>query len=105
MQILALEHGDGTGGGNACAPYLRSEAHRVWQLYQQGIIRHAFFRPDTHEAVLILETGTLEEAGSILQSLPLVERKLIGFELIPLAPYTGYERLFADHPTPTGSNR
>jgi hypothetical protein len=44
--------------------------------------------------VLMLECGTLEEAQRLLSGLPLVRAGLIKFELIPLAPYDGFARLF-----------
>lgn len=58
------------------------------------MIREVYFRADLHTAVLVLECDDLESAGEYLLTLPLVEVGLITFELIPLAPYTGFERLF-----------
>jgi hypothetical protein len=53
-----------------------------------------YFRVDRSEAVLILECVDVDEARSILDTLPLVREKLIGFELIPLMAYPGFARLF-----------
>ena len=36
----------------------------------------------------------MDEAEGLLDTLPLVKEGLIEFEVIPLAPYPGFERLF-----------
>jgi hypothetical protein len=76
------------------APLLKDEARKVWQLYQEGVIREIYFRQDEHSAVIILECESVSQAELILQSLPLVKAGLIRFELIPLVPYPGFARLF-----------
>ncbi len=64
-------------------------------LYQAGTIRELYFRQDAHSAVLILECQDPEEAEAALATLPLVKEGLITFEIIPLAAYPGFSRLFA----------
>ena len=95
MKILAVEKEYPRFGADAFKPHLKSEAARVWELYQAGIIREAYFRQDRPEAVLMLECANIEEAREILNSLPLVKEKLIAFEIIPLKPYSGFSRLFS----------
>jgi muconolactone delta-isomerase len=94
MKILALERELGAVSADQLAPHLKSEAARVWELYQKGIIRELYFRKHQPQAVLVLECNDAEEASRILRTLPLVKRGLITFELIPLVPYPGFERLF-----------
>lgn len=95
MKILALER-DKPGATDAeFAPHLKAEAARAYELYQQGILRELYFHRDEQTAVLILEAESLDAASSVLDSLPLVKAGLISFELIPLVPYSGFERLFA----------
>jgi hypothetical protein len=95
MKIIAIEHDmPGLGEGDF-KPHLKPEAARVWQLYQAGLVRELYFRQDRPEAVLVLECSGLEEARQTLDGLPLVQNGLIHFELIPLQPYPGFERLFA----------
>ena len=74
----------------------KHEAYSVWELYMQGIIREFYFRGDKNEAVLILECANIREAKRHLGKLPLVQNKLIEFDLIPLIPYPGFERLFGN---------
>lgn len=99
MKILALEHDNprnqGTAAGPDLQPLLKSEALRVWELNQAGIIREMYFRADRHSAVLSLECETVEEAADALETLPLVRAGIITFELIPLSAYPGFSRLFA----------
>ncbi len=96
MMILALEKQSDTVDQPSCAPFLEEEARRVWEIYCGGALRQIFFRADRRSAVLILECESVEAARELLDSLPLVREGLIGFELIPLAPYPGFGRLFKE---------
>ena len=96
MKILALEvERDGVRPEDF-APWLEAEARAVWELRRSGWVRAVWFRADQKTAVLELEAESLAEAEARLEGLPLVSQGLIHFELIPLAPYTGFERLFRD---------
>jgi muconolactone delta-isomerase len=95
MKILALEKELPGATAEAFRPHLKAEAYRVWELQQSGALREIYFRADQHTAVLILECVDVEEARRTLSSLPLVIAGLIEFEIIPLAPYDGFARLFA----------
>lgn len=95
MKILALEKEVPGVAASQFPPHLQAEARRVWVLYKSGIIREMFFRQDKTDAVLILECADVAEAREVLNSLPLVREKLIDFEIIPLVPYPGLERLFS----------
>jgi muconolactone delta-isomerase len=95
MKILALET-DITGVEDDAftEELLAEEASRVWELYRAGVFRELYFRADRSAAVLILEARDAGEAAAILATLPLVRKKLIAFEIIPLAAYPGFARLF-----------
>jgi muconolactone delta-isomerase len=94
MKILAFEREiPGTPATASDAP-LKAEAAKVWQLYQQGVVRELYFNPEKHTAVLVLECADLQSAKQILDQLPLVKAQLIDFELVPLVPYDGFARLF-----------
>lgn len=95
MKLLALEVEEPGTSPEAFRPHLREEAKAVWELYLSGIVREAYFRTDRHTAVLVLECPDQEHAREVLASLPLVRHKLIHFEVVPLTPYSGFERLFA----------
>ena len=95
MKILAIEHEIPGSKGERFEPHLQAEAARLWELYQAGILREIYFRQDQSTAVLILECADEEEAGHVLGTLPLIKEGLIAFEVIPLRPYPGFARLFA----------
>lgn len=94
MKILAFEVEKPGATPEQYQPFLKKEALRVWELYQEGVIREFYFRAGRHTAVLVLECQDTSQASQVLGSLPLVEQGLIEFELIPLAPYPGFSRLF-----------
>jgi hypothetical protein len=95
MKILVLEKPSSHASAGACEPFLREEAARVWSLCKEGVIREIYFRADRREAVLLMETADADDARKILSTLPLARENLIAFDVIPLVPYAGFERLFA----------
>ena len=99
MKILALEHELSGATPEKFQQLARAEAARAWELYQQGSLRELYFRADRREAVLVLESEDAESARQVLETLPLVQHGLIAFELVPLAAYPGFARLFQDLPT------
>lgn len=97
MRILAIERAvRGVSTDRFTRELLESEAEHAWRLHQAGLIRELYFRADRHDAVLVLEAASVDEARAGLAGLPLVEAGLIDFELIPLRAYDGFARLFRD---------
>jgi hypothetical protein len=96
MKILALEKELPGVAAEAYQPLLKAEARRIWELQQSGVIHEIYFNSDQHTAVIMLECAYIAEAQDLLASLPLVKAGLIEFELIPLVPYDGLARLFAE---------
>jgi hypothetical protein len=94
MKILALEHELPNATAGQFQQYAKAEALKVWELHQAGVIREIYFRADRNDAVLVLESDSVIEAQEILATLPLVQAGLISFEVIPLKPYSGFERLY-----------
>jgi hypothetical protein len=94
MKILAIEKEIEGTSREQFAPHLKAEAKRVWELNRTGVISEIYFTQNSHNAVVILECANEAEAKSILDTLPLVKEKLITFDLLPLLPYSGFERLF-----------
>ncbi len=96
MKILAIEKEvKGVTDDQFTPEILRAEAAKAWELHQADVIRELHFRADWDGAVLILECADLGEADRVLRELPLARAGLIAFDLIPLAPYPGFARLFA----------
>jgi muconolactone delta-isomerase len=96
MKILAIEKEVPDLTTEDFKPHLKAEAVKVWELYQAGVFRELYFRQDRSEAVLILECADVEDANEVLNTLPLVKEGLITFDIIPLGPYPGFSRLFAE---------
>ena len=94
MKILAIEKELSGASPADFKKYGKEEAKALWNLYQTGFVREFYFRSDEAAAVLILEADNIATAGKKLNKLPFVNKKLIEFELIPLKPYPGFERLF-----------
>jgi muconolactone delta-isomerase len=95
MKILALEKDVPGIPDNAFTDdVLKEEAERAWELHQAGVVRELYFRADRDAAVLVLECKDVVQAQTVLSTLPLVKQGLIDFEIIPLIPYTGFQRLF-----------
>ena len=96
MKVLALGR-DTAPADDPRFPEVRpAEARRAWELYQQDVIREIYFRADRPNGVLVLEVPDLAEARAVIDSLPLVAAGLIDFDLVPLKPYPGFARLFAE---------
>jgi muconolactone delta-isomerase len=96
MKILAIEKEVPGVKDEDFTPHLKAEAAKAWELYQAGIVRELYFRADWPGAVLVLECTGVEEARRVLNSLPLVRERLVDFDIVPLVPYPGFARLFAE---------
>jgi muconolactone delta-isomerase len=94
MKILCIEKEVPGVKEEDYGPYLKAEALRAWELFQQGIVRELYFTQEDHSAVLMLECSSADEAEEVLNSLPLVKEGLIKFNIVPLIPYPGFARLF-----------
>lgn len=95
MKILALEVENYAVNWQEVDPsLLRAEAKHVYDLQQQNLIRQINFRADTKSAVIEWEAGSVEDVIGYLSKFPLVEAGLIHFDVFPLIPYSGFNRLF-----------
>ena len=93
MQILAI---DKIGEGVTAAmlePHLPQELAATVNLYLQEKIRTFYFRKDRVGVVFIMECESVQEAKEILATLPMVQEKLLDFDLIPVGPLMPLGRL------------
>ena len=93
MKVLAIEKEMPGVQDSDYKPWLEAEARKAWELHQEGFIRELYFTDD-HCAVLVLEARDKTHAREIVDQLPLVQQKLIDFELLVLTAYPGFARLF-----------
>lgn len=95
MKVIALLEMNEGRGPEELAPLRADEAAVVWSLVKNGIVRSAYYRTDRPAAVLELECSDLLSARRAMEGLPAVEAGVIRVaDLIPTAPYTGFESLF-----------
>lgn len=94
MRIIALEKETCTARPIDYRKNAKAEAKALWKLYMNGFVREFYFRKEKKLAVLLLEVKNKVEAKKVLSKLPYVSKNLIEFELIPLRPYPGFQRLF-----------
>ena len=95
MKILAIEKEMPGIVDSDYLPHLELEARKAYELQQQGLIRELYFTDD-HCAVLMLEARDKAHAREIVNQLPLVQHKLIDFDLLALVANPGFARLFKD---------
>jgi hypothetical protein len=96
MKIIALGRDCAGARPEDFAKHAVREAEVLYELWQRGFVRETHFRADANDAVLVLEASELAEAETLLERLPLVGHGLIEFDLIPLRPYPGFDKLFGD---------
>jgi len=72
---------------------LEEEAKAIWKLKKEDILREIWFTGVSREAVLMFEKENQKALEEIMNNLPLVERKLIKYQIMQLSPYDGFERL------------
>ena len=78
-------------GDDAFAPLLEPEAEAIRNLYAQGAVRSIWSREDVPGAVTLIEAASLDEARSIVESFPLMQKGMLELErLIPLRGYRGF---------------
>jgi hypothetical protein len=96
MKILAIEREIPGTNSEHFTPHLKDEAIHVYDLYKNGIIREIYFHKNESSAVLIMECENQDDARKYLDEFPLVKNHLIEFEIIPLIPYPGFDRILTN---------
>jgi hypothetical protein len=92
MKILALEKELKTVDWEKESLILVEEAKAVYEMLLTGSLREIYFT-ENKNAVIMLECESIIEAKHLLDSLPLVQKGIIAFEIMELHPYTGFTRL------------
>src|SRR5262249_8704708 len=75
-----------------------AEIRATVQLYLEGKIREWYAREDGRGAVFLLNARDLDEAKSILESLPLAQENLLDHEYIPVGPLMPLRLLLGSAP-------
>ena len=93
MQILAIDKITEGVTPAILEPHLPQELAATVSLYLQEKIRTFYFRKDRPGVVFVMECQGMEEAREILATLPMVQEKLLDFDLIPIGPLMPLGRL------------
>ncbi|WP_331744993.1 hypothetical protein OG762_48245 (plasmid) [Streptomyces sp. NBC_01136] len=72
------------------AAVLPQETETVRELYADGTLRQIWLRGDTRGACFLLEAESLSDAEAAVAALPLAQKKMSDFQVIPLRPYGGF---------------
>jgi hypothetical protein len=75
-----------------------AEIRATVQLYLEGGIREWYTREDGRGAVFLLNATNLDDAKSILESLPLAHANLLDHEYIPVGPLMPLRLLLGSAP-------
>ncbi|MFI7386300.1 hypothetical protein [Streptomyces sp. NPDC049813] len=77
-------------GDEDFAGVLPEETETVRGLYAAGTLRQIWLRDDTRGACFLLEADSLHDAETAVAALPLAQKEMSGFQIIPLRPYGGF---------------
>ncbi|PDS63042.1 superoxide dismutase [Rhizobium anhuiense] len=95
MKLLCLDVPQPGASLEKYAPHMQDEVRHAWQMYKGGIIRDIYFRQDRPGVVIVAEAESVDAAKAALAEFPLAKSGLIGWDVIPLGPFTNWESLFA----------
>jgi hypothetical protein len=95
MQFLCLDVPEPGASLAKYQPHLVDEARHAWQLNKNGVLRTLYFRQDRPGVAFIAEADSIEALKKALGEFPLALAGLIGWDVIPLGPFTNWEMLFA----------
>lgn len=103
MQVIAILRTAPTTTRAHLEPLVKPEAKAVWAMHRNGTLRSAQFiqAPGTAHpdgVTLMLEVDSLAMAEELIAALPMVEEGLVSTQVLPLAPFSAYEALFANAP-------
>jgi len=94
MRILCLDVPNPGYTIDDYMPHMNAETLFGWELYKNGTIRDLYFRQDRLGVALFTEFDSVEECKKVLAEFPLAKAGLIGWDVIPLGPFTSWEMLF-----------
>ena len=97
MQAAILIRVKPDASEDAQAHQRAAEAQAVWFHHTSGVLRSIRLH-DGPGALLVVEVAGRAQAEQLAGDLPMVRAGLVGFEVLELKPFTGYEALFAPGP-------
>jgi hypothetical protein len=95
MQVLVIARVVAGTPMEKVLPLVKPEAAKVWEYVAADLVRTVHYIADHSGAVLLFEAPSLEAVNEAVAQLPMVQVGVLECEVLPLAPYTGLEELFA----------
>ena len=95
MQYLVILKLKGDATKEKLGPLMKPETAKAWEMLAAGVLRSIYFIKGPVGAVLMIEAGDDKEAQFQVSQLPLVEAGMVGVEILPLTPFTGFAARFA----------
>ena len=77
-------------GDEDFAAVMPQETETVRGLYADGALRQIWLRDDTRGACFLLAAESLADAEAAVAALPLAQKQMSEFQIIPLRPYGGF---------------
>lgn len=101
MQFLVIFRSRPDVTDDMLRPVLKEETAEAWKMMMEGTLRsiwHLPPDPPKHRGpggnVVMLECADEADARDRISQFPLVQKDLVGFELLQLNPFNGFELLF-----------
>jgi hypothetical protein len=89
MKVVAICHRRPEYAPADFAPYLEAESLQALRLFAADKIREIYSRTDGRGAIIVLEAQDEAEARSFLETLPLVQKGMLEFDVYGAKPYRG----------------
>jgi uncharacterized protein YciI len=67
-----------------------AETQRARELYASGAVRNIWSRDDIPGAVMLIEASSLEDAQSVVDSLPMAQAGMLDVQIVPIKGYRGF---------------
>ena len=90
MKVVAICHRRTEYAPSEFTPHLEAESLQALRLFAADKIREIYSRSDGKGAVIVLEAKDEAEARSFLETLPLVQKGMLDFDLYGAKPYRGF---------------
>jgi hypothetical protein len=95
MQVLVIARVVAGTAMEKVLPLVKPEAAKVWEYYAANLVHTIHYIADMSGAVLLFEAPSVEAVNEAVAQLPMVQAGLLQCEVLPLAPFTGFAKLFA----------
>lgn len=95
MQFLVLATLSDKVKYEEMASLIHEETRMSWELYKSDAVRSIHHRQDVRGVAIMFEADSKEFVQKAMDSLPLAKAGFLSIDMIiPLKPYTSWERLF-----------